>query len=186
MNLNDVRNVENRMAQISGERVPQARPSLPSVSAFAALLGSPRDSSPLGTTVGRAPLASAKLERLIADASATSETDPALVKAIVANESGFDPLATSRTGAQGLMQLMPMTAAENGVHDAYDPAQNIAGGTRYLAHLLRRFGGDVPTAVAAYNAGPEAIAAGRLPAETQTYVRSVLESYARYRAAKPA
>lgn len=184
MNISDVRNVEYRMAQISGEKpVQAARPSLPSVSAFTALLGV--ETSSLEVPVGRAPLAPAKLERLIADASTSSGTDPALVKAIVANESGFDPLATSPAGAQGLMQLMPVTAAENGVRDPYDAAQNVAGGTRYFARLLTRFNGDVPTALAAYNAGPEAVDGGKLPAETQTYVRSVLASYAQYRAAKP-
>jgi soluble lytic murein transglycosylase-like protein len=115
----------------------------------------------------------------------TGGADPALVKAVVANESGFDPVATSPAGAQGLMQLMPGTAAGLGVRDAYDPAQNIAGGTRYLMQLLQRFNGDVPTALAAYNAGPQAIARGEMPVETQHYVRSVLDAYARYRSAKP-
>jgi soluble lytic murein transglycosylase-like protein len=82
------------------------------------------------------------------------------------------------------MQLMPSTAAGIGVSDAYDPVQNIAGGTRYLAQLLQRFGGDVPRAVAAYNAGPEAIAHDELPAETRAYVRNVLSSYDQYRAEK--
>lgn len=110
--------------------------------------------------------------------------DPALVKAIIANESGFDPNATSKTGAQGLMQLEPQTAAELGVGNAYDPAQNIWGGTRYLRGLLERFHGDVRLAVAAYNAGPGAIEKyGGVPpyAQTQAYVDNVLESYRKYK-----
>lgn len=196
MTLNDVTAVECRMAELSGERPVPAQQAPQSVGAFAALLGTlPNVLSavalPGGTALpaagptGAAPLPSADLERLIAGACATTGDDPALVKAIVANESGFNPAATSPVGAQGLMQLMPGTAAEVGVRDAYDPAQNIAGGTRYLAHLLQRFNGDVPTAVAAYNAGPEAIARGEMPTETQHYVRSVMDSYAHYRTAKP-
>jgi soluble lytic murein transglycosylase-like protein len=181
MMLNDMAALEFRVAQLSGEREAPPQQSSRSVAAFAAMLGSlaaPFAAAPSAS----APLPPGGLERLIANACASTGTDPALVKAIVANESGFDPLATSPAGAQGLMQLMPATAAEVGVRDAYDPAQNIAGGTRYLARLLQRFKGDVPTAVAAYNAGPEAVARGDVPAETLGYVRSVLDSCDRYRA----
>ena len=176
----DVRDVERRMAQLAGDaNALSSRTAL--TAAFTALLGTPQETVASAASSERAHLPSARLERLIANASAASGNDPALVKAIVANESGFDPRATSSTGAAGLMQLMPATAVENGVRDVYDPAENVAGGTRYLARLLRRFDGDVPAALAAYNAGPETIAGGKLPAETQNYVRSVLTSYARYR-----
>jgi soluble lytic murein transglycosylase-like protein len=114
--------------------------------------------------------------------------DPALIEAIIANESGFDPNATSRAGARGLMQLMPQTAAELGVTDPYDAAQNVRGGTRYLRTLLDRFG-DVELAVAAYNAGPSAVERfGGVPpyAQTQTYVRNVLTSYRELRSRRPA
>lgn len=135
--------------------------------------------------VAPAPVPSAQIDGLVAANAASWKVDPALVKAIVANESGFDPNATSRTGAQGLMQLEPGTAAELGVSDAYDPAQNISGGTRYIKGLLERFHGDVRLAVAAYNAGASAVEKyGGVPpyAETETYVQNVLASYARYRA----
>ena len=84
--------------------------------------------------------------------------DPALVRAVMRNESGFNSGAVSPKGAQGLMQLMPGTAAQMGVRDPFDPEQNIAGGVGYLRHCLDRFGHNVPLAVAAYNAGPEAVA----------------------------
>ncbi|TAM62530.1 lytic transglycosylase domain-containing protein [bacterium] len=118
------------------------------------------------------------------DASAARwNVDPALVNAVIANESGFDPQATSKVGAMGLMQLMPATAAGLGVSDPYDPQQNVAGGVRYLRGLLDRFNGDVSLAVAAYNAGPGAVEKyGGVPPykETQQYVAAVLDSYRRY------
>ncbi len=102
--------------------------------------------------------------------------DPRLLAAVVWAESGFDPTALSPSGAIGLAQLMPGTASGLGV-DPHDPTQNLAGGARYLASMLDRFG-SLPLAVAAYNAGPNAVAkAGGIPpkAETQAYVPRVLD-----------
>jgi hypothetical protein len=106
--------------------------------------------------------------------------DPALVRAVMRNESGFNPGAVSPKGAQGLMQLMPGTAALMGVRDPLDPEQNIAGGVGYLRHCLDRFGHNAPLAVAAYNAGPEAVARyGTIPPyqETQVFVNNVIGTY---------
>jgi soluble lytic murein transglycosylase-like protein len=109
----------------------------------------------------------------------------ALVKAVIAAESGFDPSAVSRIGAQGLMQLMPGTAKDLGVDDVFDPWQNIDGGTRYLSAMIDRFPGELSLAVAAYNAGPEAVKKHRgVPPyqETRTYVQRVLRLYKKYHA----
>jgi soluble lytic murein transglycosylase-like protein len=125
-----------------------------------------------------------RFDDLIASSATEWHVDKALVKAIVANESAFDPGATSPEGAQGLMQLEPATAAELGVTDPYDPAQNLNGGTRYIRGLLDRFHGDASRALAAYNAGPGAVEKyGGVPpyAETRAYVENVLESYRRYK-----
>lgn len=102
---------------------------------------------------------------------------PALLKAVAQVESGLNPRAVSRCGAQGLMQLMPATAHSLGVRNAFDPAENIAAGARYLRSLLDRFHGDIRLALAAYNAGPGAVARyGGVPPfrETQNYLRRVL------------
>ena len=110
----------------------------------------------------------------------------ALLRAVIHAESGFNPRALSYKGAQGLMQLMPGTAFELGVDDAFDPGENISGGARYLAELLRDFHGDVRLAAAAYNAGAGAVTKyGGVPpyAETQVYVKRVALLYQRYRKA---
>jgi soluble lytic murein transglycosylase-like protein len=114
--------------------------------------------------------------------------DPALLKGLIRQESNFDASARSGAGAQGLTQLMPGTAASLGV-DPSDPAQAIEGGAKYLKQQLDRFGGDASKALAAYNAGPGAVAKyGGVPpyAETQNYVQKVLGYAAEYRGAATA
>ncbi|HVR46238.1 MAG TPA: lytic transglycosylase domain-containing protein [Candidatus Binatia bacterium] len=123
------------------------------------------------------------IDHMIGASAAEFRVDPRLVEAVVQSESAFDPGATSGAGARGLMQLMPQTAASLGVIDAYDPAQNVRGGTRYLRGLLDHFH-DVELAIAAYNAGPAAVERyGGVPpyAETRNYVRVVLNRYRRLR-----
>jgi soluble lytic murein transglycosylase-like protein len=112
------------------------------------------------------------------------ELPPALIKAVMAAESAFNPRAVSRRGAQGLMQLMPETARILRVGDVFDPAQNIDGGARYLRQLWTQYDGDLFRTLSAYNAGPEAVrrARGQIPriAETRDYVRRVLALYQAY------
>jgi soluble lytic murein transglycosylase-like protein len=110
--------------------------------------------------------------------------DPAVVKGLIKQESGFNPNAGSPAGAQGLTQLMPGTAASLGVTNVHDPAQSIDGGAHYLKMQLDRFGGDYSKALAAYNAGPGAVQRyGGVPpySETQNYVKNVLAFAQQYR-----
>jgi len=116
----------------------------------------------------------------IADAARRHELDPALLTAVVGQESGFRQRAISGAGAMGLMQLMPETARELGVRDPFDPAQNLNGGAKYLRGLIDRYHGRLDFALAAYNAGPGAVDRyGGVPPyrETQTYVANILASY---------
>lgn len=125
----------------------------------------------------------ADIDSLIEQYSAKNGLDSAFVKAVIKQESGFQPKVTSHCGAMGLMQLMPATASSLGVKDAYDPEQNIAGGTKYLKGLLDRFGGDKSLALAAYNAGPNAVAKyNGIPPykETQNYVKNIMSMYQKY------
>ncbi len=117
------------------------------------------------------------LEALIQKYATQNGLQPELVRAVIQQESGGNPRSESVVGARGLMQLMPETAKGLGVQDSFDPEQNIAGGTRYLAGLLKEFGGNLPHALAAYNAGPNAVRkAGGVPnfPETQNYVRKIM------------
>lgn len=119
----------------------------------------------------------------IQSASRFSSVDESLIRAIIHAESAYQPDARSPKGAQGLMQLMPATAAELNVSNPYDPRENIQGGARYLSQLLNQFNGDYELAAAAYNAGPNAVNKyGGIPPydETQEYVRRVKILYRRY------
>jgi len=124
--------------------------------------------------------AGSDLVRLVEQAAERHGLDPGLVLAVVSVESGFRPEAVSAKGAQGLMQLMPRTAASLGVSDALDPEQNVDAGVRHLEALVRLYDGDLTRALAAYNAGQGAVARhGGVPPyrETRAYVRRVLERY---------
>ncbi len=156
----DVSSVERRLGQIEG--TPRA--------------AAPQASGPVfSATVQR------QTEALVRRAAREAHVEPALLLAVARVESGFDPRATSRAGAAGVMQLMPATAQALGVENSYDPGQNVRGGATYLRELLDRFGGNTAAAVAAYNAGPGAVQRSGEPPETRVYVARVLAAYRSYR-----
>jgi soluble lytic murein transglycosylase-like protein len=128
-------------------------------------------------------LSPSEIRSLVNGASAETGVPQALVNAVLMAESAGDPSAVSSAGAQGLMQLMPGTAAGCGIADAFDPQENVHCGSSYLRSLLRRYHDNVTLAVAAYNAGPGAVDRyhGVPPyAETRAYVTRVLSAYRSY------
>lgn len=130
------------------------------------------------------PAAKARYNRMVADAARQYGLEDALLHAVISVESHYDARAVSRAGAQGLMQLMPATARRYGVSNRLDPAQNLAGGAQYLRDLLRMFNSDKRLALAAYNAGENAVVkyGNQIPPyrETAQYVPRVLGFYQRY------
>ena len=152
----------------------------PASASFSQMLSAQASTTSTGSG---APAAAAPYASDIAAAARKYDVDPALIEAVIQQESGFNPNARSAAGAGGLMQLMPGTARGLGVTNVYDPAQSIDAGTHYLRDQLDHFGGNVRLALAAYNAGPGAVESyGGVPPypETQSYVSDVLANYARY------
>lgn len=120
------------------------------------------------------------IEELVASASGAYRLDPDLVNSVIRAESGFNVRAVSPKGAQGLMQLMPQTASQLGVQNAFDPQANVDGGARYLRELLERYNFDLIKALAAYNAGPERVEQyGGVPPyyETRAYVARIVRDF---------
>ena len=121
---------------------------------------------------------------IIIEVAGRHEVDPALVRAIIMAESGYNPKAVSKRGAKGLMQLMPLTAKSLGVRDIFDPEHNINGGVEYFKRLLNQFDGNVKLALAAYNAGSRKVKKYKgIPPfnATKIYIKKVFEYYEIYK-----
>jgi len=143
--------------------------------------------SPTRPVPSVAPPPALTLEEVIGSASNRNRLDPDLVASLIRAESGFNTKAISSKGAQGLMQLMPQTAAELGVGNPLDPVANVEGGTQYLRKLLDLYKNDLIKALAAYNAGPGRVASYRgLPPylETLAYIERVLSDFHRRKLAR--
>jgi soluble lytic murein transglycosylase-like protein len=125
------------------------------------------------------PAQARPFDEIVTRASRETRLPSELLHAVMQRESAYNPRAVSPKGAMGLMQLMPGTANDLDVKDPFAPEENVLGGARYLRGLLERFQGNLPRALAAYNAGPESIKDGRIPdyPETKEYVKRVMDSY---------
>jgi soluble lytic murein transglycosylase-like protein len=171
--------IELPPAQISSvaQAIDLQPPQTPSASQDAATL---RRSGSLSATA--APLSRADLSQMLASAGRRHNLDVDLLASVVSAESGGNPRAVSRAGARGLMQLMPSTAAGLGVSDSFQPQQNVSGGSAYLDALLTRYNNNLALALAAYNAGPQAVDRyhGIPPyPETRLYVARVIHQFNR-------
>lgn len=146
------------------------------------LVLTPQDRTASGDRYDSVLLAKAgRYDSIIEKAALAASVEPNLLRAVIVVESGFNSRALSRRGAMGLMQLMPATATRFGAANPYDPLENVHAGARYLKFLINRFGQDVRLALAAYNAGEEAVDrnGGQVPpfTETMAYVPRVLKIY---------
>lgn len=155
---------------------------VPDNNRYRLLVLSPQDRTASGDRYDFQLLAKAtQYDAIIEHAAVSSAVEPNLLRAVIVVESGFNSHAVSKRGAVGLMQLMPATASRYGVLNPYDARQNVHGGARYLKFLIDRFGHDIRLALAAYNAGEEAVDrnGGQIPpfSETMAYVPRVLKIY---------
>jgi soluble lytic murein transglycosylase-like protein len=163
-------------------------PDAPSTTQAAALPPAPGVSAETRArylSTARDPSRYARFDAYIREAAALYQLPEALLRAVIRQESDFNPYSVSSSGALGLMQLLPSTAASMTVQDPFDPRQNVLGGARYLRVLANTFNGDLILTLAAYNAGSGAVIRyGTVPPydETQHYVRQVLRYYYEYRA----
>ena len=155
---------------------------VPDNNRYRLLVLSPQDRTASGDRYDAMLLAKAgQYDSIIEKAAVSASVEPNLLRAVIVVESGFNPHAVSKRGAVGLMQLMPATAIRFGVSNPHDPRENVRAGARYLKFLIDRFGQDVKLALAAYNAGEDAVDrnGGQIPpfAETMAYVPRVLKIY---------
>ncbi|HUX90495.1 MAG TPA: lytic transglycosylase domain-containing protein [Gallionellaceae bacterium] len=165
--------------------------NVPSDDGYEVLIADPVDNAraapPIAVQKPTLPILANKAQynHIVAIAARTYGLEGALLHAVISVESRYNPKAVSRAGATGLMQLMPMTARRYGVADSFNPEQNINGGAQYLSYLLKLFNGDVSLALAAYNAGENAVvrSGNRIPPipETRDYVPKVLDFYRQYK-----
>ena len=155
---------------------------MPDNNRYRLLVLSPNEVTQSGDRYNANMLARAsQYDAIIEKAAVSAALEPNLLRAVIVVESGFNSRAVSKRGAVGLMQLMPATASRFGVLNPYDPLENVHGGARYLKFLMDRFGQNVRLALAAYNAGEEAVDrnGGQIPpfTETMAYVPKVLKIY---------
>jgi soluble lytic murein transglycosylase-like protein len=171
---------EHRWKPVPSANIRAARSAAAEVNQYLGELPGANTSTPLNNSVRGKAFSPQDIEAAIDQAASRHNVDPNLVRAVIKVESNFNPNAVSRKGAMGLMQLMPQTARQLRVANPFDPQQNVDAGVRHLKQLMESYGGDVKLTLAAYNAGPGAVArSAGVPhfAETRNYVNRITQLY---------
>jgi soluble lytic murein transglycosylase-like protein len=171
---------EHRWKPVPSANIRAARSAAAEVNQYLGELPGANTSTPLSNSVRGKAFSPQDIEAAIDQAASRHNVDPNLVRAVIKVESNFNPNAVSRKGAMGLMQLMPQTARQLRVANPFDPQQNVDAGVRHLKQLMESYGGDVKLTLAAYNAGPGAVArSAGVPhfAETRNYVNRITQLY---------
>lgn len=183
-NLTNVTRVLSRIEEINRQLMPEMyQQTAPVKSKFVEVLNDvARISRKTGSNNNISGKTSyAELKDIIDECAEKYNIDNELIRAMIQVESGWNTGAVSNKGAQGLMQLMPRTAAMLGVSDPFDPIQNIEGGVRYISDLTDKYRGDIEKALAAYNAGPARVDSGNIPDVSKRYVKNIMAVYRKLR-----
>ncbi|MBQ7543833.1 MAG: lytic transglycosylase domain-containing protein [Synergistaceae bacterium] len=185
-NLTNITRVLSRIEEINHRIMPDlyhTQGSAPVKSRFVEVMdevsGIGRRARSAGAVSGKTSYT--ELQEVIDRCAEKYNIDSELIRAMIQVESGWDTQAVSNKGAQGLMQLMPRTAAMLGVTDPFNAEQNIEGGVRYISDLTDKYRGDIEKALAAYNAGPARVDAGNIPEVSKRYVKNIMSIYRKLR-----
>lgn len=184
-NLTGIDRVLTRIYEIQRMTMPELPQQDPLKSRFTEVLDNISNKNK-NKNIARGPRISGKtsypeMQDVIDKCAFKYNIDKELIRAMIQVESGWQTDAVSNKGAQGLMQLMPKTAAMLGVDDPFDPVQNIEGGVRYISDLTDKYRGDIEKALAAYNAGPARVDSGNIPEVSRRYVKNIMALYHRIR-----
>ncbi|MBQ7155555.1 MAG: lytic transglycosylase domain-containing protein [Synergistaceae bacterium] len=186
-NLTNITRVLSRIEEINHRIMPDlyhAQHTAPLKSKFVEVMNEVQSAgrkTRSSTTLAAGKTSYTELQDVIDSCAEKYNVDNELIRAMIQVESGWNTEAVSNKGAQGLMQLMPRTAAMLGVTDPFDPEQNIEGGVRYISDLTDKYRGDIEKALAAYNAGPARVDSGNIPEVSRRYVKNIMSIYRKLR-----
>ena len=181
-NLSNVTRVLSRIEEINRRIMPELyHSSAPLKSKFVEVLDDVNKAGRKARSSVSGKTSYTELQDVIDSCAEKYNVDNELIRAMIQVESGWNTDAVSNKGAQGLMQLMPRTAAMLGVTDPFAAEQNIAGGVRYISDLTDKYRGDIEKALAAYNAGPARVDSGNIPEVSRRYVKNIMSIYRRLR-----
>ena len=181
-NLSNITRVLSRIEELNRRMMPEMyQHTEPLKSKFADALNEAGRTGRRGQSSISGRTSYTELQGIIDECAEKYNVDNELIRAMIQVESGWNTDAVSNKGAQGLMQLMPRTAAMLGVDDPFDPVQNIDGCVRYISDLTDKYRGDVEKALAAYNAGPARVDSGNIPDVSKRYVKNIMSIYRKLR-----